>query len=390
MLINFNYITGQGFSFEEQLEHLFENYIPKGDPIRLVFFGNPLDRTEYLLHQEMIINGLHKKFGKRPPVFTYVAQPPIEKLQLAMEVFELKNGDDTQIIYKQKDDLPYIIVQTDEMKALFFGGAMGSKSDESIQIQSELIFSGLEEIFMLEKMPISSIVRQWNYIEQITHLKGGNQNYQNFNDARSHFYQKTKWSEGFPAATGIGISFGGVIIDLDAIYTNGSGIKIIPLNNTLQVPAHGYSHSVLIGPGEGAGIQLTTPKFERAKVVLFDKEGVIYISGTAAIRGEMSLMDKGIEEQTRITLENIEHLISPETLAGSGAGPFGKIEITSLRIYLKEESFFKPCKRIVDDKYAGVPAVYLKADICREELLVEIEGLARVYGEQNQNEKEKR
>jgi enamine deaminase RidA (YjgF/YER057c/UK114 family) len=383
MQINFFYVTGEGISFEEQLEHLFENYIPIGDTIRLVFFGNPQNRTEYLLHQEMIKQGLNKKFGQRPPVFTYVAQPPIEKLQLAMEVFELKNGDDTQILYKQKNDLSYIIVQTDKMKALFFGGAMSSKSDESILIQSDLIFTGLEEIFMSEKMPISSIVRQWNYIEKITSIKLGIQNYQNFNDARSQFYQKTRWSEGFPAATGIGISFGGVIINLDAIYSNGSGIKIVPLNNSLQVPAHGYSSSVLIGAVEEADIQLTTPKFERAKLILFDNEGIIYISGTAAIRGEMSLMNMGIEEQTRITLENIEHLISPETLASSGAGPFGKIEITSLRIYLKEESYFESCKRIVDANYSGVPAVYLKADICRKELLVEIEGLARVFWEQN-------
>ncbi len=383
MQINFFYVTGEGISFEEQLEHLFENYIPKGDTIRLVFFGNPMNRAEYLLHEGMIKKGLSKKFGQRPPVFTYVAQPPIEKLQLAMEVFELKNGDDTQILYKQKGDLPYIIVQTDEMKALFFGGAMSGTSNESIQRQSDIIFSKLEEIFKLEEMPVSSIVRQWNYIEKITQLKGGNQNYQNFNDARSRFYQRTNWSEGFPAATGIGISYGGVIVDLDAIYPKGSGITVVPLNNTLQVPAHDYSPSVLIGAGEGAGVPLTSPKFERAKLVLFDNEGIIYISGTAAIRGEMSLTNKGIEEQTRITLENIEHLISAETLANSGAGPFRKVEISSFRIYLKEESFFEPCKRIVDENYPQVPAVYLKADICREELLVEIEGLAIIGREKN-------
>jgi enamine deaminase RidA (YjgF/YER057c/UK114 family) len=378
MQINFNYITGQGFSFDEQLEHLFENYIPKGDTIRLVFFGNPSNSTEYQLHQEMIRQGLNKKFGQRPPVFTYVAQPPIEKLRLAMEVFELKNGDDTQILFKQNGDLPYIVVQTAEMKALFFGGAMSGTSDESIQKQSDIIFSKLEEIFELEKMPVSSIVRQWNYIENITRIEDNCQNYQEFNDARSRFYQKTKWHGGFPAATGIGISFGGVIVDLDAIYTNGSPVKIVPLNNTLQVPAHNYSPSVLIGAWQEAGVP-TSPKFERAKLVLFDSEGIIYISGTAAIRGEMSLTDKGIVEQTRITLENIEHLISEETLANSGAGHFANVEISSLRIYLKEESFFEPCKKIVDENYRGVPAVYLKADICREELLVEIEGIAKIY-----------
>jgi enamine deaminase RidA (YjgF/YER057c/UK114 family) len=378
MQINFYYITGQGITFEEQLEHLFGNYIPKGNAIRLVLFGNPENRQEYLLHRKQINQKLNKYFDGNTPVFTYVAQPPVEKFQLAMEVFELETEKGTQIFYKQKEDLPYIVVQTNEMKALFVGGAMSSVSEAGIQKQSDAIFSGLEEIFELEKMPVSSIVRQWNYIENITRIEDNSQNYQDFNDARSRFYRKTKWHGGFPAATGIGIGCGGVIVDLDAIYTNGSDIKVVSLNNTLQVPAHDYSNSVLIAAEDEQDRPVTTPKFERGKLVLSGTEGVIYISGTAAIRGEKSFSNEGIEEQTRITLENIEHLISEETLANSGVGHFAKVEISSLRIYLKEELFFEPCKRIIDENYPGVPAVYLKADICREELLVEIEGIAKI------------
>jgi enamine deaminase RidA (YjgF/YER057c/UK114 family) len=379
MQINFYYIAGQGITFEEQLEHLFGNYIPKGNAIRLVLFGNPENRQEYLLHRKLINQKLNKYFDGKPPVFTYVAQPPVEKFQLAMEVFELETEKGTQIFYKQKEDLPYIVVQTDEMKALFVGGAMSNEPEASIQKQSDAIFSGLEEIFELEKMPVSSIVRQWNYIENITRIEDNCQNYQEFNDARSRFYQKTKWHGGFPAATGIGIGCGGVIVDLDAIYTNGSDIKVVSLNNTLQVPAHDYSKSVLVAAEDEPDRPVTTPKFERGKLVSSGTEGVIYISGTAAIRGEKSFSYEGIEEQTRITLENIEHLISEETLASSGAGHFANVEISSLRIYLKEESFFEPCKKIVDENYKGVSAVYLKADICREELLVEIEGIAKIF-----------
>jgi enamine deaminase RidA (YjgF/YER057c/UK114 family) len=379
MQINFYYIAGQGITFEEQLEHLFGNYIPKGNAIRLVLFGNPENRQEYLLHRKLINQKLNKYFDGKPPVFTYVAQPPVEKFQLAMEVFELETEKGTQIFYKQKEDLPYIVVQTDEMKALFVGGAMSNEPEAGIQKQSDAIFSVLEEIFELEKMPVSSIVRQWNYIENITRIEDNCQNYQEFNDARSRFYQKTKWHGGFPAATGIGIGCGGVIVDLDAIYTNGSDIKVVSLNNTLQVPAHDYSKSVLVAAEDEPDRPVTTPKFERGKLVSSGTEGVIYISGTAAIRGEKSFSYEGIEEQTRITLENIEHLISEETLASSGAGHFANVEISSLRIYLKEESFFEPCKKIVDENYPGVSAVYLKADICREELLVEIEGIAKIY-----------
>ena len=379
MQINFYYIKGYGISFGEQLEHLFGNYIPQGNCIRLVLFGNPENMQQYLQHRKLINQKLNKFFDGKPPVFTYVAQPPVEKFQLAMEVFELETEKGTQIFYKQKDDLPYIIVETHELKALFVGGAMSNESEASIQKQSDAIFSGLEEIFEMEKMPVSSIVRQWNYIENITGIEDNCQNYQEFNDARSRFYRKTKWQGGFPAATGIGIGCGGVIIDLDAIYTNSSDIKIVSLNNTLQVPAHVYSKSVLVGSEDEQDRPVTTPKFERGKLILSGTGGVIYISGTAAIRGEKSFSYEGIEEQTRITMENIEHLLSEETLASSGAGHFANVEISSLRIYLKEESFFQPCKKIIDENYRGVPAVYLKADICREELLVEIEGIAKIF-----------
>jgi hypothetical protein len=379
MKINFFYITGQGASFGEQLENLFAHYTPVGITIRLVLFGNPGSRPEYLQQLKLINQKLAGCFSGRTPVFTYVAQPPVERFQLAMEVFELETDEGTQVHYNQLAELPYIVVQSAEMKALFVGGARYCTSAKSIKAQSEIIFSRLEEIFEWEKMPVSSIVRQWNYIEGITRIDDNCQNYQAFNDARSQFYQKTTWHSGYPAATGIGIDCGGVIVDLDAIYSNGSDIKIFPLNNSLQVPAHDYSDAVLIAARDEKCCAVTTPKFERGKLVLSGTEGTIYISGTAAIRGEMSLRNMGIGEQTRITLENIEHLVSEETLANSGTGVFGKVEISSLRIYLKEESFFEPCKRIVDENYPGVPAVYLKADICREELLVEIEGIAKIY-----------
>ena len=102
----------------------------------------------------------------------------------------------------------------------------------------------------------------------------------------------------------------------------------------------------------------------------------IYISGTAAIRGELSLENVGIEEQTRITLENIEHLISNEVLEGTKIGPVSHAELTYIRIYLKNNNLFTGAKKIIDQKYSSLPAVYVQADVCRDELIVEIEGIA--------------
>lgn len=52
---------------------------------------------------------------------------------------------------------------------------------------------------------------------------------------------------------------------------------------------------------------------------------MMYLSGTAAIRGEVSLAEADVVAQLRITLENIRHLI-------------GDVSMKLLRVYLKNES----------------------------------------------------
>jgi len=372
------YIGGRGDHIEEQLEDIFTNYQPEGIVIRLVFFGNPLSNDEYAAHLKKIALSIHEISGEKPPVFSYVAQPPLEGDQLVMEVFEKEPGCSEQFHYKQYKEIPYIVIETPAVKELFIGGVLADSIQANIRRQSDEVFAKMEEILSLEGVPISSIIRQWNYIEQISKTVDGHQNYQDFNESRTCFYNKTTWENTYPAATGVGGGCMGVMVDVDVLHPINSDIKIVGLNNRLQVPAYAYSSRVLCGENNENTGQKATPKFERAKLVLNGKNGWIYISGTAAIRGEMSLADVGIEEQTRITIENIEDLISKETLVSEGIDGVPNPELHSLRIYLKDDCFFERAKSIVDEKYVGVPKVYLKADVCRNDLLIEIEGLASI------------
>ena len=56
-----------------------------------------------------------------------------------------------------------------------------------------------------------------------------------------------------------------------------------------------------------AGTQKTTPKFERAKRLTSGNNSMIYISGTAAIRGEETLIGVGLERQLHITMEILQN-----------------------------------------------------------------------------------
>jgi enamine deaminase RidA (YjgF/YER057c/UK114 family) len=370
-------LHGNGNSFQEQLANIFSNYDNEGLTVRLVFFGAPSDNAEYLSHLQMIKESVHNFFGESPPVFSYVAQPPLEKGRLLVaEVHRVRPGREARVFYKRHRELPYLVIESQGLRSLYLSGARAISPEAGTSQQSDEIFSCLEDIFSLENMDISSITRQWNYIEKIVKTSDGHQHYQDFNESRSRFYGKTTWVNAYPAATGVGVSCAGVMIDLDALDPVEGEVEIVALNNSLQVPAHAYSPSVLIGKEDNNTTRKTTPKFERAKVVLSGGSGLVYVSGTAAIRGEMSLHNTGVEEQTRITLENIEHLISKETLAVAEIESNENARLVSLRVYLKNKSDFEKSKRIIDEKYADVPSVYLMGDVCREELLVEIEGFA--------------
>ena len=160
-------------------------------------------------------------------------------------------------------------------------------------------------------METSDIVRQWNYINNITEFDGDIQNYQAFNDSRTLYYDKASWAaNGYPAATGIGMDCGGVIVEVIASKINTGEKNIYPIDNSLQMAAHNYSQNVLLGEKDGRLHNKSTPKFERAKTIISNNKGVCFVSGTAAIRGELSLGNSNIEEQTSMTIENIDYLIS--------------------------------------------------------------------------------
>lgn len=117
-----------------------------------------------------------------------------------------------------------------------------------------------------------------------------------------------------------------------------------------------------------------TPKFERGKLLSDPAQKFIYISGTAAIRGEESIPSDDVLLQTRITVENIRHLIGADGKNENLPDSSAKLEV--LRVYLKNEEDTQAVEEEMDKLCPGVPVAYLCADVCRKELLVEIEGIA--------------
>ncbi|WP_346861434.1 hypothetical protein [uncultured Draconibacterium sp.] len=297
-------------------------------------------------------------------ILSLIAQPPLS-CKIIVEAFlfnpsiwsskTIKKGGDSAMLF-EKETTRILIgnVQSNEKK--------GYRND------AEKTFSTLSTIFSEVNFPIKSIVRQWNYLEDIIGFDGDKQKYQEFNNVRSEYYKDHFEKDGYPAATGIGTNRGGVLIEFLAIQSD--VVKTAPVDNPDQIAAHHYSKKVLVGE---ECVLKTTPKFERARYFeLYDKK-LIFISGTASITGERTIGVGDPVAQTEITIQNIKRLYSDEVLKNMSQDKL-RAKYGHARVYVKNRKDFAAIKTTFKTHFGNLPVVYIIADICRPDLLVEIEG----------------
>ena len=360
-------------SFANMVEGLLEQYHTENTPVRLVFFGMPGDNGTYLSQLACLQSIVTDHYKENAPMVSYVAQPPCAG-GLIMEAHEW-TGSAARVVRRTWDGVSYFVAEDEGHKWLFLGGMQGDILRQNFREQADAIFAKVGRVLERERMGVGDIVRQWNYIEGITDYDAdGHQHYQDLNDARSAFYGRMAWPNGYPAATGIGATHGGIVVDVDVLCAEGGAVRVAGIDNPLQIAAHAYSQDVLLG--ETLAPVRTTPKFERAKAVWNGNQGLVYISGTAAIRGEQSLEGVDAIGQTVATLENIEYLVSVENLKRSGVSEAGHVTMGGLRVYIKPGQDWKAIRQVVENRYPGLEVAYLFTDICRRELLLEIEGTA--------------
>jgi len=337
------------------------------------FFISAKSREEYELRSAEIRAQLSKMCGTPLPATSIVAQSPALGSDVVLELICTKESDKKKVIYKTHQGLSYTVVEYDGFKAVHCGGLMGEPED-SIYESSLKAFELAMEILSAEGLSIHHIIRQWNYIENIAwveNLKDSVQNYQIFNDVRSSYYDKGEFKFGYPAATGIGMDTGGVIIDFLAL-SESDQVSIQPIVNPGQIDAHKYSEMVL----EGSSVQKCTPKFERAKLVSIGSRNYIYVSGTASILGEKTMHVGDVEKQTVTTIDNINRLFSKENQKQLGLDfDVSRIRFSHLRVYVKHQEDIPAVERICETMLKCKSSLFLESDVCREDLLVEIEGV---------------
>jgi enamine deaminase RidA (YjgF/YER057c/UK114 family) len=374
-----------GITFTGQLEDCYRqisegigsNAFIKASIVKQTIFISAENNPEYIKRKNELLECSSVFFGKLPPT-SIVPQTP-ENGTLAIELIILEGFQSDEISHRYNDNFSWIVFQRGKTKILFASCSSETTSESNILLQSQTAFSHLQHILAEEKMEFSDIIRQWNYIEQITknvtHNNSVSQHYQIFNDVRTKYYQQADFKNGFPSATGIGMDCAGIIIEaIAARFEN--DYSVIAIKSPVQLDAYTYSKEVLAENNTMSDFCRTTPKFERAKIIVSPGNNWVFISGTAAIKGQISIPVLSVELQTEMTIQNILSLISNENLHKHGIESNEKASIKHLRVYVKYNTDISPVKSICRKYFPDIPVIYVVADICRPELLVEIEGFA--------------
>jgi enamine deaminase RidA (YjgF/YER057c/UK114 family) len=204
--------------------------------------------------------------------------------------------------------------------------------------------------------PVS--LRFWNYIAGINKVTHGLERYRQFNLGRQEAYLASgrEVKDDLPAACALGIDQGPLSIAFLAGRTPG-----LPIEIPRQISAYDYPQDY--GP--------RSPTFSRA--YLLPQAGLLLISGTASIIGHQTVHIGDVKAQTRETLTNLQAVIAAANRHLPGFEP----KHLACRVYVRHAEDIPTIAREIEDAWGpGIEASFVRADICRADLLLEIEATA--------------
>ena len=212
-------------------------------------------------------------------------------------------------------------------------------------------------------------LRVWNFIPRILEPVGRlPHRYMTFNAGRCAAYEERYGSrDRFPStlATSSGTGHSGSDLVIHCLASPRLGR---PLENPRQTPSYRYSERY--GP--------SPPCFARATLAVLspDDEEYLLVGGTASVKGEDSTHPGDLLAQLRETTSNLEALLAA-ACAGNRREPLSHFR--HLRVYYPRSDSPAEMGRLVARLFEGLETLeYIQCDLCRPELLVEIEGLAEL------------
>lgn len=355
----------------EQCRKQISQDVSKGlRPVKLNIFISVPDFSVYTEKKQLIARSVITGFSDQCPAFNVSIHPPEEPFSVAVEAL-FSTGGRSGITTRFLGEFPYVVIESDNCKEVWSAGLGRDNYYDDTRKCAEAAFDIMGEILERENLNFNNLVRQWNFIGDILGMHNGFQNYQIFNEVRTEYYNNYRTIHGFPAATGVGMKYGGVFLDFCAIKSDET-VRIAPVSNPSQVNAYEYGQEVLKGQPLGMGSAKNPPQFERGLLVVNKAVSTLFVSGTASIIGQDTIGRGDVAEQTIVTIENISKVADRVRISSlTGNDEPGRFSL--LRVYIKRKEDFSVVREICNEQFKGSPIVFIEADICRDDLLTEIE-----------------
>lgn len=249
-------------------------------------------------------------------------------------------GRDGHVRWAATRDYRFGVVEIDEAQA---GG---------IAAASELAYRELTATVARDSHP--HVLRIWNYLADINAGAGDAERYKLFCNGRAAGMGGARLP--YPAASAIGRSDGVRVLQ---VYWLAARLPGRSIENPRQTSAWRYPREY--GP--------TSPTFARG---MRAPGGLpqLYVSGTAAVVGHASQHDDDLELQIAETFANLDSLFQSAQITRD----FGPGSV--LKVYLRRAADAAATSADLARRLPETtPRIMLLGDICRSELLVEIDGI---------------
>ncbi len=197
--------------------------------------------------------------------------------------------------------------------------------------------------------PYEAVLRTWNYMDAINLGDGDAERYRLFCSGRARG-MRNRFRGAYPAGTAIGRQDGVRTLQVYWLSAREPGV---PVENPRQVSAYCYPRQY--GP--------TPPAFARA---MLSPAKQLLVSGTASVVGHASHHVGDAAAQLDETARNLDSLMRT-----AGIGPLGAESL--LKLYVRNPAQVPDVGNWLQQRIPGCPALLLAGDVCRGELLLEID-----------------
>ncbi|MBD8525403.1 pteridine-dependent deoxygenase [Pseudoxanthomonas sp. CAU 1598] len=203
------------------------------------------------------------------------------------------------------------------------------------------------------------LLRIWNYFDAITEGDDDRERYRQFCVGRAAGLALE--IDQLPAATAIGEHSQPRQLQ---VYWISAGQPGIAIENPRQTPAYHYPRCY--GP--------KSPSFARAMAAGSEHPMPLLISGTASVVGHDSHHREDLALQVAETFRNFDALLGSACQRGLSSRP--RFDQSSLlKVYLRDPRDLPQADALLRQYLSDdVPRLFLHGDICRRELLIEIDG----------------